>query len=536
MLGLPFRVKGDLSKEQIAAAQKALDRYVKEYLGVTDAHIGRRYDFVLREVHEQWDQDRFSFDVVPVGGKKLVGRWRRITKRYGKVPGGVDRIEKTPGLAYRGMAFEEWQEAKKRGVLGSRGYYNIGQEGLTFFSPDPDTAAHYASGFAPIQYKPGPAAPAIVVAVPENLLLTSKDRKDIPQGELATDKPIPLSQVEGVWKLQPEEATPGFVEVVVKANGSVGEGSRASPGHWNKIVRLQDSSEELPEPLGRAPAGWWKKRAPKREGACYPTKTDALNVFAETNYQVIQNYGGMDYQVGVSEFDAVNHKYGAKARTIADALWAALPKVKRPFCLDDIDIEALNDTSPARESDVGFRLPDWAEEARLLKEQEAWYREQGDLGMAKQLAARWATRGGKFWIELYKSPDGYSYRSDSGGGNLGPMSHTEAVAEMERRVRDARTYDKINMQRESGVFGKAAQKKIVGTFCERTLAPKGSFDPRSFRWKKSGTSWLLIGCPKGQWSARKKTCKVGTKAHKILSRTRKGRRCKRGSKRIRKAS
>jgi hypothetical protein len=61
-------------------------------------------------------------------------------------------------------------------------------------------------------------------------------------------------------------------------------------------------------------------------------------------------------------------------------------------------------------------------------------------------------------------------------------------------------------------------RKITGTFCERTENPKSKFDGRSFRWKKSGRSWVLVGCPKGKWNAKKARCKVGTRAHKILAR------------------
>ena len=77
------------------------------------------------------------------------------------------------------------------------------------------------------------------------------------------------------------------------------------------------------------------------------------------------------------------------------------------------------------------------------------------------------------------------------------------------------------------------ERKIKGTFCERTLAPKTQFDRRSFRWKPSGKAWLLVGCPKGKWMPRKKRCKVGTRGHKLLSPARK-KRCAAGSHRVRK--
>lgn len=77
-------------------------------------------------------------------------------------------------------------------------------------------------------------------------------------------------------------------------------------------------------------------------------------------------------------------------------------------------------------------------------------------------------------------------------------------------------------------------RKIKGTFCERTATPKSKCARGSFRWKKSGKAWILICCPKGRWQPRKERCKVGTRAHKVLSPTRKGKRCSTGDKRVQK--
>jgi len=131
--------------------------------------------------------------------------------------------------------------------------------------------------------------------------------------------------------------------------------------------------------LGRAPKNWWRKRAPRKRAACFRTKTDALNAFRAANEHQIQAAGGMDQQESPSEFDAVNHKYGTRARTLAEALWAALPTKRPPYCVEDIDLEALNDTDAGRTS-TGFRFPDWVYEQRMAAEQEAYYREQYGLG------------------------------------------------------------------------------------------------------------------------------------------------------------
>ena len=126
-------------------------------------------------------------------------------------------------------------------------------------------------------------------------------------------------------------------------------------------------------------ADWWLKATPEEDRVCYDTKTKALKAFLDTNYDVIQNYGGADYAVSPSEFDSVNHKYSLHgkraARTIAQAVWASMPEGK-PFCLERIDLDALNDTSPARESQLAFRLPDYVYEAGLAAEEERYYRSQ----------------------------------------------------------------------------------------------------------------------------------------------------------------
>jgi hypothetical protein len=73
-------------------------------------------------------------------------------------------------------------------------------------------------------------------------------------------------------------------------------------------------------------------------------------------------------------------------------------------------------------------------------------------------------------------------------------------------------------------------RKMAGRFCERKPLPKTAFDKRSFRYKQSGSSWILIGCPKGKWDAKRETCKVGTRAHVVLRSVCPTCRCRRGEK------
>lgn len=142
------------------------------------------------------------------------------------------------------------------------------------------------------------------------------------------------------------------------------------------VAFITAESEQQTNP----PPKWWHRPSVSPR-ACYRTKADALKVFLDTNSDIVENYGGADYEVSPSEFDSINHKYDLAgkraARSIADAVWYAMP-VGRPYCLDRIDIEALNDTSPARESGVAFRLPDINYELQAQAEEAAHYAQQAD--------------------------------------------------------------------------------------------------------------------------------------------------------------
>jgi hypothetical protein len=88
----------------------------------------------------------------------------------------------------------------------------------------------------------------------------------------------------------------------------------------------------------------------------------------------------------------------------------------------------------------------------------------------------------------------------------------------------------------------ARKRKIKGAFCEKQLAAQRAFDHRSFRYKKSGKAWLIIGCSKGQWDPKgyvtvkgrreRGRCDVGTRAYKLL--TPRSKSCPLGTKTIRK--
>lgn len=107
---------------------------------------------------------------------------------------------------------------------------------------------------------------------------------------------------------------------------------------------------------------------------CYSTKRDAVKAFAVANRDVIDAWGGLFKTGSGGEFDAINERYGLKGKrrvtTIDKAIGAALP-TRRPFCLDKLDLETLNETGPAREAP--FRLPYDVEEAIAAKRYADYY-------------------------------------------------------------------------------------------------------------------------------------------------------------------
>lgn len=131
------------------------------------------------------------------------------------------------------------------------------------------------------------------------------------------------------------------------------------------------------------------QRAPRRahyagklSSVCFRRKSDAVRKFADRNRDVIDAFGGLFNKGSKGEFDSVNERYGLKGKrrvvNIQQAIARVLP-AKAPYCLDQIDLETLNETAPARHAG-DFRLPQEAEEQiaqrRYVQEYEQHYRDQ----------------------------------------------------------------------------------------------------------------------------------------------------------------
>lgn len=62
------------------------------------------------------------------------------------------------------------------------------------------------------------------------------------------------------------------------------------------------------------------------------------------------------------------------------------------------------------------------------------YTATANPGGVRDLLARWESKGGKYWVEVYSDERGQTYHSDDGGGNLGNIGEDAAIEQVEKRV------------------------------------------------------------------------------------------------------
>ena len=114
---------------------------------------------------------------------------------------------------------------------------------------------------------------------------------------------------------------------------------------------------------------WWRVK-PRPLKVCYWNKAPMLRAFREANQQQIEAWGGLRNKASGGEFDAINQKYGlkgkAKVNDLAGAIWHAAGTA-RPYCIDKIDIDALNETAPGHEHP--FHLPHDVVEKQAMSKQ-----------------------------------------------------------------------------------------------------------------------------------------------------------------------
>jgi hypothetical protein len=214
------------------SAIKGLRRYFQRYGLEADElpFMAMRYEFHLRRV-SPYGERTFEWLIVPRGGQVERDPYDNVSKAKLYPSPRADVIDAVPDdarLAYRGMAWEEWQFIREQGYIESSGSHNLDQPGLTFCG-DAQQAEHYASGFAPVAYKPAWRRPGVVIAIPRVLVLHHNDWPEkIPVGECAHRGRLPANEIVAVWYLIPTRIRYGLLDVVETRRG-IGEGSRSSP-------------------------------------------------------------------------------------------------------------------------------------------------------------------------------------------------------------------------------------------------------------------------------------------------------------------
>lgn len=164
-----------------------------------------------------------------------------------------------------------------------------------------------------------------------------------------------------------------------------------NPRHWFALAggavvalyltrgRRHRPVEGARESLIAMPRDWDRETRRGPPPVCYRTKSAALRAFKDANLDVIERSGGLHFVHGEAEFDAMNERLDLmgkpRVRTLAQALWVAMPP-GRPYCLDRVDVDLLNETTPGKEHPVGFRLPDHVIQADLFRREQEHYRDQ----------------------------------------------------------------------------------------------------------------------------------------------------------------
>lgn len=114
----------------------------------------------------------------------------------------TQEITPLPGddIIYRGMSSEEFENFQKTGAIVSKGDYNIGdqQKGLTYWTTQPESAKHYANGFAPLEHKPTFNHPAYVVAA--KMPKETRHVAGVGDHEIGVARPIAANEIIGVWR------------------------------------------------------------------------------------------------------------------------------------------------------------------------------------------------------------------------------------------------------------------------------------------------------------------------------------------------
>ena len=204
---------------------------LKQYFGDSFKQAMNRYDIFLKEIRSGYSEIIFSFELKPQGIRTPEvsdpSDYRHdfnVKYKNGntgfyihKTPkDAIKEIPKDESLVYRGMSYEEWQFIRKNGFIKSNAGYNLGtaQQELTFYG-SAETAEHYASGFAPMQFKTSVKKPAIVIAISRSHVKDHKDMPDaIPSSEFAHEGKLDSKEIKHAWMLTPTRSKAGSFDLI----------------------------------------------------------------------------------------------------------------------------------------------------------------------------------------------------------------------------------------------------------------------------------------------------------------------------------
>lgn len=125
-------------------------------------------------------------------------------------------------IIYRGMSAPEFEKAIVTGQIQSRGDMNFeAQEGQTLYSVSPQSAANYASGFAPWYMQPSFEQPGYVIQTSRPEIGTTQRPGS---EEVAVTGSIPVSKISKVYELRVAVEEPG--EHQLETTGIRSEGER----------------------------------------------------------------------------------------------------------------------------------------------------------------------------------------------------------------------------------------------------------------------------------------------------------------------
>jgi hypothetical protein len=138
------------------------------------------------------------------------------------------------------MSFEEFAGIAESGVIKSSGEWNLaGQDGLTYWTTEPASAAHYANGFAPMHRRPTFERPAYVVATPRPEEVTHVPGTG--QHEVGVSRAVATDEVVSVWRGRVYDFDPGAI-LIVERNGEWRTGGMVQPSArvvWEKLDKLE---------------------------------------------------------------------------------------------------------------------------------------------------------------------------------------------------------------------------------------------------------------------------------------------------------